>query len=70
MIKEGGLSSVIFGTGKLPLQRIEEMLNMYAQDGWEMQFMIIEKRRLLLLIEREVAIITFVRDIPSTPRLA
>ncbi len=70
MIKEGGLSTVLFGTGKLPLLRIEETLNLRAEDGWEMQFMVIEKRRLFWLLEREVAIITLVRDVPSGTRLA
>lgn len=65
LVKEGGISTILFGTGKLPLTKIEESLNTSAKDRWEMQFMIIEKRRMFLLLEREVAVITLVRDIVS-----
>lgn len=61
MVKEGGLSTLLFGTAKFPIEKIEETLNIYAQEGWKLSFMVIEKRRFLLFAQREVAIITLSR---------
>ncbi len=70
MVKEGGVSTIVFGTGKLPLERIEQTLNEYARENWSLQFMIIEKRRLFWLLEREVAIITLARNAMTPSNLA
>lgn len=59
IVCEGTLSSMFLGSAKLPIKEMENVLNRYGADGWEMQFMIIEKRRMLLLWAREAAVITF-----------
>ncbi len=36
-------------------------MNKYGEDGWDVEFQLVEKRRLLFLWLREAAIITFSR---------
>jgi hypothetical protein len=37
-------------------------MNKYGNDGWDVTFQVIEKRRLLLFWTREAAVITFSRS--------
>ena len=41
--------------------KMEEVMNKYGEDGWDVEFQLVEKRRLLFLWSREAAIITFSR---------
>ena len=58
-VSEGGCSTLIFGGAKLPLGKIEDTLNQYASEGWNVVFQVVEQKRLLLLWTRESIIITF-----------
>ena len=62
IIKEGALSSILLGSSKLPLKKMEEVMNKYGADGWEISFQLIEMHRLFLFFSREAVIITFSRD--------
>jgi len=59
IVKEGAVGTMLFGASKLPIKKMEEVMNQYGNDGWNMDFMVIEKHRMLLFWEREAAIITF-----------
>lgn len=59
MVSEGALGSILLGSSKLSKKRLEQTLNACAQEGWVMDFMAIEQRRLYLFWQREVAILTF-----------
>ena len=63
IIKEGALSTLLFGSSKLPLQKMTDVLNTYGRDGWDVSFQLIEKHRLLLFWSREAVIITFSRNL-------
>lgn len=60
-VSEDGCSTLLFGAAPLPIKKIESTLNRFAQEGWRMVFMVIEKKRFLLFWERESAIITLER---------
>jgi len=59
IVEEGALGTLFFGSSKLPLDKMETVMNSYGKDGWSVCFQIIEKKRFLLFWERESAIITF-----------
>ena len=63
VITEGILGSLFLGASKLPIEKMEEVMNQYGRQGWDVTFMLIEKKRLLLFWEREAAIITFGRSV-------
>jgi hypothetical protein len=63
LITEGALGTLFFGASKLPVGRIEEVLNRYGREGWSMDFMVIEQHRFLLFWQREAAIITLSRPL-------
>ena len=63
VVTEGLLGSLFFGASKLPIEKMEEVMNNYGRQGWDVTFMLIEKKRLLLFWEREAAIITFARSV-------
>lgn len=63
VVKEGALGALFFGASKLPINKMEELMNKYGNDGWNMDFMVIEKYRLLLFWKREAAVITFSKEI-------
>ena len=62
VVTEGLLGSLFLGASKLPIEKMEEVMNQYGRQGWDVTFMLIEKKRLLLFWEREAAIITFARS--------
>jgi hypothetical protein len=63
VVTEGLLGSLFLGASKLPIEKMEEVMNTYGRQGWDVTFMLIEKKRMLLFWEREAAIITFARSV-------
>ena len=57
------MGTLFLGSSKLPIKKIEEVMNEYGKDGWDVSFQVIEKSRMWLFWEREALIITFVKDI-------
>ncbi len=57
-ISESGLSTILLNSGSIPEKKVEATLNSYSKDGWELEFMVVERRRYLLLWTRETVIIT------------
>jgi hypothetical protein len=41
---------------------MEEVMNKYGENGWDVTFQLIEKHRMLFLWSREAVIITFSRN--------
>jgi hypothetical protein len=60
-IAESGISTLLLGSGKLPLKKIETVLNEEAADGWQVVFQVIEKKRFLLFWTREALLLTLGR---------
>ncbi len=58
VIEESGLSTLLVGSAKLPIEKIERTLNQQARQGWQVVFQVIEKRRFLLFWSREAMIVT------------
>ncbi len=63
VVKEGALGTLFLGASKLPLQKMEEVLNRYGREGWSLEFMVIEQHRFLLFWTREAAILTLSRPL-------
>ena len=63
VVKEGALGTLFLGASKMPIRKMEEVMNQYGADGWNMDFMVIEKHRMLLFWQREAAIITFSKEL-------
>jgi len=63
LIKEGALGTLFLGASKLPIEKIEDTLNDHGQEGWELDFMVIESHRFLLFWVREAAILTLSRQL-------
>ena len=61
IIKEGALGTILLGSSKLPLKKMEEVMNKYGENDWDVTFQLIEKHRMLFLWSREAVIITFSR---------
>ena len=59
VIEESGLSTLLVGSAKMPLGKIEQTFNQYARQGWQVVFQVVEKRRFLLFWSREAMIVTF-----------
>jgi len=65
VIKEGALGTLLFGASRLPVSKIEEVMNKYGEQGWDVSFQVIEQHRMLFLWKREALVITFVRDLKN-----
>ena len=63
VVREGAVGTMLLGASKLPVSKMEEVMNRYGTEGWEMEFMVVEQRRLLLFWSRESAVITFSRPL-------
>tara|TARA_B100001758_G_scaffold231993_1_gene228957 strand:+ start:322 stop:675 length:354 start_codon:yes stop_codon:yes gene_type:complete len=63
IIKENALSTLFFGSSKLPINKMEACLNNYGKKGWDVAFQVIEQHRLLLFWSREAVVITFSKEI-------
>jgi hypothetical protein len=62
-IKESALSTIFLWSAKIPLKKMENIMNKYGNEWWDVVFQIIESRRLLLFWTREAVIITFSRNL-------
>ena len=62
IIKEGALGTIFLGSSKLPLKKMESVMNQYGEQGWDVSFQLIERHRMLLFWSREAVIITFSRN--------
>jgi hypothetical protein len=62
LVEEGIVGTLLLGASTLPVQRMEMIMNKYGKDGWNMDFMVVEHRRLFLFWSREAAVITFSRS--------
>jgi hypothetical protein len=63
VVKEGAIGTLFLGASKLPIKRIEEVLNDHGREGWGMDFMVIEQHRMFLFWQREAAILTLSREL-------
>ena len=61
VVVEGALGTLFLGASKLPVAKMEEVMNRYGAQGWELEFMVVEQKRLMLFWQREAAVITFSR---------
>ena len=61
VVTEGALGTLFLGASKLPVSRMESVMNQYGAAGWEVAFMLVERKRFALFWQREAAIITFSR---------
>ncbi|MGR5451932.1 DUF4177 domain-containing protein [Vibrio sp. PNB22_3_1] len=60
-VVEGGCGTLLLGASGIPTQRLEAELNKEAQEGWEVKFMVLERKRMLLFWKREAVIVTLER---------
>ena len=60
-VMEGGCGTLLVGSSKVPIKKMEAALNQAAAEGWQVVFQIIEAKRLLLFWTRESVIITLGR---------
>ncbi len=65
VVSEGALGTLFLGASKLPVKKMQDVMNRYGADGWDVSFMLIEKKRMLLFWEREAAVITFSRPLDA-----
>lgn len=63
VVSEGAIGTLLLGASKLPVKKMEEVLNRYGAEGWDVAFMLIERKRMALFWEREAAVITFSRPL-------
>jgi hypothetical protein len=61
VVTEGALGTLFLGASKLPVARMESVMNRYGAAGWEVAFMLVERKRFALFWQREAAVITFSR---------
>jgi len=63
VISEGALGTILAGASMLPVAKMEETLNEFGREGWDLEFMVIENRRMAFFWNRESAVITFSRSL-------
>ena len=61
-VSEGALGTLFLGASGMPLQRLQDMLNHEVQEGWQVVFQVLEKKRFLLFWTRETVIVTLGRE--------
>ena len=60
-VVEGGCGTILLGSSKIPLKKMEDVLNREAKDSWQLIFQLVETKRYLLFWQRESVILTFAR---------
>ena len=63
VVSESAFSTLILGSAKMPIKKIESTMNTNGLQGWDVVFQIVERRRLFLFWQREALVITFSRDL-------
>lgn len=63
VVAEGALGTLFLGQSKLPVKKMEKLLNEYGREGWSVAFMVTEMKRFMLFWSREAVIITFSREL-------
>jgi hypothetical protein len=63
VVREGAIGTLVLGASRLPIRKMEDVMNRYGAEGWSMDFMVIEQHRMFLFWQREAAIITFSREL-------
>jgi len=62
-IEEGALGTIFLGSSKIPVKKMEKVLNEYGAEGWNLEFQLIEQKRMLLFWKRESVVMTLSREI-------
>lgn len=62
-IEEGVLGTIFLGSSKIPVKKMKKVLNEYGDEGWNLEFQLIEQKRMLLFWKRESVVITLSREI-------
>ena len=62
-VEEGALGTIFLGASTIPIKRMEEILNEHGQEGWGVEFQLIEQKRMALFWKRESVVITLSREI-------
>ncbi len=57
-VTEGALGTILLGASVIPEKKVEETLNAHGAEGWDLEFMVVERRRMALFWQRETVIIT------------
>jgi len=57
-IVEGALGAIFLGASSIPVKKMEIELNKELENGWEVVFQVVEKKRLFLFWQREAIILT------------
>ena len=65
VISESALSTLFLGSAKMPIKKIESVMNENGLQGWEVVFQIVEHRRMFLFFNREAMVITFARNLTN-----
>ena len=60
-VMEGGCGTLLVGSSKIPIKKMEAALNQTVAEGWQVVFQVIEAKRFLLFWTRESIIITLGR---------
>ncbi|MCQ2965508.1 MAG: DUF4177 domain-containing protein [Alphaproteobacteria bacterium] len=60
---ESMLSKFFFGEGKVNERSVEDLLNKYAREGWEVKTLSRENRRTLLFAKREALVFILEREV-------
>jgi len=63
VVAEGALGTLVLGASKLPISKMEAVMNRYGSEGWDVAFMLVERKRYMAFWEREAAVITFSREL-------
>jgi len=64
VVTESALSTFFLGSAKLPIKKIEEVMNRHGREGWDLAFQFTEVRRVGWW-SREALVITFSRNVTN-----
>lgn len=64
-VKESAFWTIFLWAAKVPLKKMETIMNKYGSEWWDVVFQIMESRRLLIFWTRETIIITFSRNLKN-----
>ena len=61
-IEEGAIGTLFLGSSKIPLAKMNKVFLDLGQEGWSVDFQLIEQKRMLLFWTRESVIVTLSRE--------